>query len=171
MRWKMSVAVLVVLALGLVGLRAGVAAAGGDQPLPFRTRMSSDFGWDGTFCPDGLPKIAITGTAIGTHLGRFTLEGSSCGVGMPGEVTWFMPNGDTITVSYTAVIGPIDPETSEATITMPGAVVGGTGRFEHVQLSPDAAQTGTVWFTSAGGHLEVSGDTWISFDASDRSGT
>jgi len=175
MRWTTSVAVVVVLALALVGMGAGVAAAGGDQQLPSRVRMSSDFWWDETYCPDASgtlqPRITITGTAVGTHLGKFTLEGYACGVGMPGEVTWLMPNGDTITLGFYSVIGPIDPVTFSAHITMPGTVVGGSGRFAHVQLEPGSSLEGTVWFTSmTGGHLEVETDSWISYDASDRSG-
>ncbi len=108
--------------------------------------------------------------AFATHLGRFESYGQACLSHPTNFITWTAANGDTIEIEYISEVGPVDTDGS-ASITFEAVATTGTGRFAQVSLGEDDLLAGTVWFASDGlsGHLEVSLDGTITYDASDRS--
>ena len=162
-------AVLVASVIALIGFGASTALAEPHpQTRPYHVTESADFVTVGT-CDFGAPIYEITGAGTASHLGTFHSYGVSCQSHPTNVITWTAANGDTIVIEYTGEVGPIGPDGS-ASIAFQAVSTTGTGRFAEVSFG-DAPLAGTVWFSPDGlsGHLEVSLDGTITYDASDRS--
>jgi hypothetical protein len=166
---RSALAMLLAIVIAFVGLGTSTAIAKqGLQTRPLHVTQTADFVTVDT-CEFGAPLQVITGTGQATHLGRFESYGVACLSSSTNFVTWTVANGDTITIEYTSEIGPIGDDGS-ASIAFEAVATTGTGRFANVSFGEGDLLAGTVWFALDGsGHLEVSLDGTITYDASDRS--
>ena len=161
---------LVASVIAFVGFGASTALAeSGLQTRPFRVTESADFVTVST-CDFGAPIYEINGTGEASHLGTFRSYGVSCQSHPTNVITWTAANGDTIVIEYTGEVGPIGPDGS-ASIAFEAVATTGTGRFAEVSFGEGQLLAGTVWFAPDGlsGHLEVSLESTITYDASARS--
>ena len=169
MRFGMRLLGVMVVTACLVGVMASAATAGADEPRPFHFSEQADFYVDGE-CSPGVPLQVITGTGIGSHLGRVSIAGEACLGADSGNVAWTAANEDEINIRYRLVLLAPPGQDGSAPIELHALEVTGTGRFENVRLG-DEPLSGTIWFfdpLGLAGHLEAEVMSTIIYDASDR---
>ncbi len=174
-----SIAVIFAIAALLVAVvPAAFAASLKERPLKedlsgYATGIvyAEDFGNGDTFnnrCSRPSQWISTSeGTGTISHLGRVSWTTEHCfqlflgtfGEFGDAEVVITSANGDQLYGTYDGVM------TSATTFAEDMIITGGTGRFAGA--SGVVAEAG--WFDPATGYMEVTGDGWISYDASRRS--
>ncbi|MEN8040993.1 MAG: hypothetical protein ABFR95_05765 [Actinomycetota bacterium] len=161
----------------LVLMFATVAVAGPMKQLPFTEDLSGGstgvvfaenfpFGetFDGRCSTNSQMLTSMAGTGIVTHMGRVSWTNQHCvqlfyGTFSDADLVITAANGDQL---YGTFDGAMTSETSFAEIM---TILGGTGRFAGA--SGVVSETGS--FDPITFELNVYGEGWISYDASDRS--
>lgn len=167
--------VLAMVALLVAAVPAAVAASSKERPFKenssgYTTGMvyAEDFANGDTFdgrCSKPSQWISTSeGTGTASHMGRVSWTSEHCfqfflGTFGDAELVITAANGDQVFGTYDGVM------TGETTFADEMIITGGTGRF--VGASGVVAESG--WFDPATGYQEITGDGWISYDASQRS--
>jgi hypothetical protein len=142
------------LSLVLAVLLWSTMAAQAAGTVPFQVTISTSVAQVGS-CGPSCVVLDITGSGVGSHLGRVDIEGPSeidfTTLQQTGTSTLTGADGSTIDISFAGVFVPTGP--TDATFQGAWTITGGTGRFE------DATGGGTYDGSAAGdtGLLNLSG--------------
>ena len=167
--------VFAIVALLVAAVPAAVAASSKERPFKedlsgYATEIvyAEDFEDGDTFgkrCSQPSQWVSTSeGTGTISHLGRVSWRTEHCfqlfrGTFGDAVVVITSANGDQLYGTYDGVL------TSETTFKEDLIITGGTGRFAGA--SGVVAEAG--WFDPATTYMEVTGEGWISYDASRRS--
>ena len=167
--------VLAIVALLVAAVPAAFAASSKERPLKENLVghatgivYAEDFENGDTFdgrCSQPSQWISTSeGTGKVSHLGRVSWTTEHCfqlflGTFGDAVVVITSANGDQLYGTYDGVM------TTDTTFAEDMIITGGTGRFDGA--SGVVGETG--WFDPSTGYMEVTGDGWISYDASRRS--
>jgi hypothetical protein len=170
--------VFAIVALLVATVPAAVAASLMERPLKedlsgYATGIvyAEDFAVGDTFgerCSQPSQWISTSaGTGTISHLGRVSWRTEHCfqlfrgTFGAFGDAVLVVTsvNGDQLYGTYDGVM------TGETTFVEEMIITGGTGRF----AGASGVVTEAGWFDPGTGYMEITGDGWISYDASQRS--